>query len=67
MNRDEIKGKLDKTKGAVKQGLGRALKDRQLEQEGVDDRAKGKMKEDFGRARRKVGEAVKDVGDAIKR
>ncbi len=66
-NSDDHKGKWDQTKGRVKEGLGRALNDEDLEAEGTADRVGGDAKEGFGKARRKVGEAIEDVGDAIKR
>lgn len=66
-NRDEIEGKFDQAKGKVKETVGRAIDDRDLENEGAADNAGGKVEEGFGKARRKVGEAIEDVGDAIKR
>lgn len=66
-NRDELEGKFDRAKGSVKENVGRALDDRDLEQEGTADRAKGNIQEGWGTAKRKVGEAVEDVGDAIKK
>ena len=67
INNDEMEGKWDKTKGAVKENVGRALNDRDLEAEGQMDRAKGNVKETFGEARRKTGEAIEDIGEEIKR
>jgi len=64
-NKDEIKGKFDQAKGDLKETAGRALNDRDLESEGTADRAGGELREGFGTARRKVGEAVEDIGDAI--
>jgi uncharacterized protein YjbJ (UPF0337 family) len=66
-NRDELEGKFDQAKGAVKQNVGKALNDRDLEAEGDADRAGGNIREGFGTAKRKVGEAVEDIGDAIKK
>ena len=66
-NRDEIEGKFDQVKGKTKEGLGRALDDDELEAEGRADDAGGNSTEGFGKARRKVGEAIEDVGDAVKR
>ena len=66
-NRDEMEGKWDQAKGRVKEGVGRALDDEDLEAEGTADRVSGKAEEGFGKARRKVGETVEDIGDAIKR
>lgn len=66
-NRDEVEGKWDQAKGKTKETIGRALNDDELEAEGKADNAGGQVKEGFGKARRKVGEAIEDVGDAIKR
>ena len=66
-NRDEVEGKFDGAKGTVKENVGRALNDRDLEAEGTADRAGGNIQEGFGTAKRKVGEAVEDIGDAIKK
>ena len=64
-NRDEVEGKLDQAKGKVKETVGRAIDDDELEAEGRADHAGGKVEEGFGKARRKVGEAIEDVGDKI--
>jgi uncharacterized protein YjbJ (UPF0337 family) len=66
-NRDEMEGKFDRAKGTVKDKMGKAMGDRKLEDEGKAERAEGQMKEGFGKARRKVGEAINDMGDAIGR
>lgn len=66
-NNDEIKGKFDQVKGKVKQGIGDAAGDQELHDEGVADQASGEIQEGFGTAKRKVGEAVKDLGDQIKK
>jgi uncharacterized protein YjbJ (UPF0337 family) len=64
-NRDEIEGKFDQAKGATKEAVGRVVNDRDLEHEGQADQAGGDLQEGFGKARRKVGEAIEDIGDAI--
>lgn len=64
-NRDELEGKFDKAKGAVKETVGRVINDRDLEDEGRDDQTGGKVQEGLGTARRKIGEAIEDIGDAI--
>lgn len=66
-NKDEVKGKFDQAKGAVKENVGRAVNDREMESEGAGDRAGGNLREGYGTAKRKVGEAIEDVGDAVKR
>jgi uncharacterized protein YjbJ (UPF0337 family) len=66
-NKDEVKGKFDQAKGAVKENVGRAVGDSDLEADGAADRAGGNVQQGYGEAKRKVGDAIKDVGDAIKR
>ena len=66
-NRDEIEGKFDQAKGKTKEVVGRAIDDRELEDEGKADHVSGKVEEGFGKARRKVGEALEDAGNAIGR
>jgi len=67
MNRDELEGKAEALKGKTKQAVGNATNDPDLVDEGVADEAAGNTQDAFGRGRRKVGEAVKDLGDAIKK
>jgi uncharacterized protein YjbJ (UPF0337 family) len=67
MNRDELDGKLDRAKGEVKQAIGHATNDQRLHDEGVVDEAAGKLQEGFGTARRKIGDAVEDLGEDLKR
>jgi uncharacterized protein YjbJ (UPF0337 family) len=64
-NRDEVEGKLDQAKGSVKETVGRTFNDRDLEAEGGADRAGGKVQEGWGTAKRKVGEAIEDIGESI--
>jgi len=66
-NRDEVKGKFDQAKGTVKENVGRAVDDRDMETKGAAERAGGHLEEGYGKAKRKVGEALEDAGDAIKR
>ena len=67
MNRDEMEGKYEQAKGSVKEGLGRLTGDEEMEAEGTADKLKGDVQEGWGGAKRKVGDALEDVGDAIKR
>jgi len=67
VNDDEVKGNVNKASGAVKQNVGRALGDPILEDEGANQRASGDIQAGFGKARRKVGEAVEDVGKKLGR
>jgi uncharacterized protein YjbJ (UPF0337 family) len=67
MNRDELEGKAEQAKGKVKKAVGDLTDDQRLHDEGAADEAAGDVQEGFGRARRKVGEAIEDIGEDIKR
>jgi uncharacterized protein YjbJ (UPF0337 family) len=66
-NRDELEGKSESIKGKVKEAAGDLSDNEQLRNEGVADEVSGKAQETFGRTRRKVGEALDDIADDIKR
>lgn len=66
-NKDEVQGKTDQVKGKIKESVGNATNDEQLRDEGTADRAAGDVEEAFGKGRRKVGEALNDLGDKIGR
>lgn len=65
-NKTEMKGKIKKAKGAVKEKVGHATGNRTLEREGAADRSKGNVQETLGKAKRKVGDAVKGLGKSIR-
>ena len=67
MNRDEIKGREERVKGKAKQAAGHVTDNERLHNEGAVDEAAGRVQEGFGRGRRKVGEALDDLGDELKR
>ena len=67
MNRDELEGRAEQVKGKVKKAVGDLTDDERLHDEGTADEAAGDVQEGFGRARRKVGEAIEDIGENIKR
>jgi uncharacterized protein YjbJ (UPF0337 family) len=67
MNKDELDGKVDQLKGKVKQATGDLTDNDRLHDEGVADEASGDLQEGFGRGRRKVGEAIEDIGEQIKK
>jgi uncharacterized protein YjbJ (UPF0337 family) len=66
-NKDEVSGKTDRVKGKVKESVGEATNDEQLRNEGEADQAAGDVQETFGKGRRKVGQAINDLGDKIGR
>lgn len=64
-NKDEVKGKIDQATGAVKEKVGQATNDPELIRDAQDQKATGEIQENIGTARRKVGDAVSDIGKAI--
>jgi uncharacterized protein YjbJ (UPF0337 family) len=67
MNRDELNGKKDQVKGKAKQAWGDMTDDERMHDQGVADETAGKVEEGFGKGRRKVGEALNDIADQIKK
>jgi uncharacterized protein YjbJ (UPF0337 family) len=66
-NDNEVRGKIDEVSGAVKQHIGRATGDVNLEDEGAGQRAGGNLESGFGKVRRKVSEGLDDLSDKINR
>ncbi|KAA0256431.1 CsbD family protein [Acidobacteria bacterium ACD] len=65
MSRQEVRGKVRKAKGKVKEAVGILSGDKKPEREGALERAGGAVQEGLGAARRKVGEVLTDIGKAI--
>jgi uncharacterized protein YjbJ (UPF0337 family) len=65
-NKDERDGKVDEAKGKAKQAIGGVTGDDNLKAEGEADEAAGKVQSTVGHGARKVGEAIEDVGKAVK-
>lgn len=66
-NKDEVKGKAEQAKGAVKEKTGQMIGDTELEREGHVDQAKGAAREAMGTAKRAVKEGVDDLKQQSKR
>ena len=67
MNRDELEGRTEQVKGKVKKAVGDLTDNERLHDEGAADEAAGDVQEGYGKARRKVGEAIEDIGENIKK
>ncbi len=67
MNSDELEGKTKEVKGKVKQSVADLTDDENLHDEGVADEFEGQIQGGYGRARRKVGEAIEEVGEELKK
>jgi uncharacterized protein YjbJ (UPF0337 family) len=66
-NQDELEGKARAFQGKVKQAAGDLTDTDRLVNEGLDDEAAGEVQAGVGKARRKVGEAIEDIGEHIKK
>ena len=58
---------MKKAKGSVKEAVGIITGDRKMEREGSLQRAQGAVEEGLGKARRAVGEALTNLGNAIRK
>jgi uncharacterized protein YjbJ (UPF0337 family) len=63
MDKDEIKGKAEQAKGYVKEKVGQATDDPDLEAEGTADRAAGEVREGYGEVKDKVKRAIDELKD----
>ena len=61
MEREEMKGKIDRAKGYVKDKAGEISDNPELEAEGEAERAGGELREGYGAAKRKVKDAADKV------
>ena len=64
-NNDEVEGKVDKTKGKIKDKVGEFTGDREMEAEGEAEHAKGHAKEGWGKVKRGVSNTLEGIADAI--
>ncbi|MGE5715500.1 MAG: CsbD family protein [Acidobacteriota bacterium] len=67
MRQHEVRGKVKKAKGRVKEAVGILSGDKKMEREGSLQRALGAVEEGFGTARRKVGEVLTNLGNTVKK
>jgi uncharacterized protein YjbJ (UPF0337 family) len=67
MGQQETHGKVKKLKGRLKEAVGIVTGDSAMEREGSQQRAAGAVQESLGKVRRKAGEVVDGVAEAIKR
>lgn len=63
MEQEEIKGKVERAKGWVKDKAGEITNNPDLEAEGEVEQAEGQLREGYGAAKRKVKETVDEVTD----
>lgn len=61
MNKDQVSGRVEQAKGAVKETTGKAVGNKDLEAEGSVDKAAGKTQATFGDAKEKVKSAIDKI------
>jgi uncharacterized protein YjbJ (UPF0337 family) len=59
MNKDQVKGRVEQAKGAVKETAGKVVGNKKLETEGQIDKSTGKAQATYGDLKEDVKEAVK--------
>lgn len=60
-------GKINQVKGDIKEGFGELVNDPNLKREGMQDRAKGRLQEEYGDLKKKETEIERDLDDASSR
>ena len=58
MNKDQVKGRVEEAKGAVKETTGKVVGNKGLEGKGMVEKAAGKTQASYGDAKEKVKGAV---------
>ena len=66
-NKEEVKGRYEAARGAVKEKIGRVIDDKAMERQGAAERSAGDVRNQVGKIKRKVGDAIKDVGRFIRK
>ena len=61
MNKDQVKGRVEEAKGAVKQTTGKAVGNKDLEARGAVEKAAGKTQAGYGDAKEKVKGAIDKI------
>jgi uncharacterized protein YjbJ (UPF0337 family) len=66
-NREEVKGKYEAALGTVKEKVGHAIDDKEMEHHGAAERHAGDVRHQVGKVRRKVGEVMEDLGKFVRK
>ena len=63
MNKDQVEGRIDQVKGAIKEATGKVVGNDQLKAEGHADKIVGKVQADVGDAKETIKDAVNNFVD----
>jgi uncharacterized protein YjbJ (UPF0337 family) len=66
-NKEEVKGKYEAAVGTVKEKVGHAIDDKEMERHGAAERHAGDGRQQVGKIKRKIGEAIEDVGKFVRK
>jgi uncharacterized protein YjbJ (UPF0337 family) len=66
-NAEEVKGKYEAVVAAVKEDVGHVLDDKEMERQGAAEREAGNARQHAGHIKRKVGEAIEDLGKFVRK
>ena len=66
MNKDQVKGRAEQAKGAVKEVAGKVVGNRNLEAEGQIDKTTGKAQATYGDVKEDVKDAAQDARDTVR-
>lgn len=67
MNKDQVKGATKEATGEIKEHVGRALNDREMEAKGHAKEMEGKLQKNLGDTKEGVKDAAEDLKDDIRR
>ncbi len=65
MNEDQVKGRMEQAKGAVKETTGKAVGNKDLQTEGAVDKTAGKTQATYGDAKENVKDNIKKGVDKL--
>lgn len=67
MNKDQVKGATKEATGEIKEHVGRALNDREMEAKGHAKEMEGKLQKNLGDTKEGVKDAAEDLKDTLRR
>jgi uncharacterized protein YjbJ (UPF0337 family) len=67
MNKDQVKGAAKEATGEIKEHVGRALNDKEMEAKGHAKEMEGKLQKNLGDAKEDIKDTAEDLKDNIRR
>lgn len=63
MNKDQIKGRVEETKGKIKESTGHAIGNPDMEDRGTAEKITGKVQKSYGDAKERLKDEIDDTQD----